>query len=520
MKIVLISVFPDLNSYGLRSISACLKCAGHNVDMYFIPRSLHGASVSGYPYSGYASVQLSEETTKEVLDELVSVTKDAGLIGISVMSNFLDEVIQITQRLKQAGRGPIIWGGIHPTVDPERSLDYADMICVGEGEEAVQELVDNMEHDKPLDKVRNIWIKENGELIKNKIYPLIQNLDSIPFQDFDCKSHYILTDSGFQKMTLDLMKFHLKNAMFEQETYMTMPSRGCCYSCNYCCNNHLNKMYKGQKIVRKRSVEHIIDELRQVKNRFPFIKKIQFEDDAFSYVFTKSEVKDFANKYKSNIGLELFVTGIAPATIDRDKFASLIDAGMTSVRLGVQTGSSRTLELYNRKQTNEQVQAAAELINEYKDKIHYVQYDIILDNPWESEDDLIETLICLNGLPAPFLICLQSLTFFPGTELYLRAKTEGGIKDEFEDIFRKHFSRPQNTYINKLFLWMRASKARGYMAQFVGNIGGKDISMWKLYLLKSAFIRWCHKQWVCCIYFILFILHGFKRLFHRVLWKE
>ncbi len=495
MKIALISIFPDLDSYGLRTISACLKSAGHNVEMYFIPRALHGASMSGYPYRGYASIQLSNKETEEALNELVSMTKDAELIGLTVMSNFLDEAIQITQRLKQTGRAPIIWGGIHPTVAPAQSLDYADMICVGEGEEAMQELVDKMENNKPLDRIRNIWPAGSS----NEIRPLIQDLDSIPFQDFDCESHYILTDGGFKKMTPDLVKFYSINPQFEQETYLTMPSRGCCYSCKYCCNNQLNNMYKGQKIVRKRSVEHIIKELKQVKDKYPFIKRIQFEDDAFSYVFTKREVREFADKYKSEIGLDLFVTGIAPATIDRDKFASLIDAGMTSVRLGVQTCSPKTLKLYGRKQTNKQVQAAAELINEYKGKLQYIQYDIILDNPWESESDLIETLICLNRLPAPFLLCLQSLTFFPGTELYLRAKREGIIKDEFEDIFRKNFSHPQNIYINKLFLWVRASKARGHMAQFLGGVDGKDIPMWKLYLLKSIFIRWFYKQWFNCI---------------------
>ena len=450
--------------------------------------------MSGYPYAGYTSVQLSEEATTKALDELISMTKDAGLIGISVMSNFLDEAIQVTRRLKQAGRGPIIWGGIHPTVDPDRSLNYADMICVGEGEEAIQELADKMERSEPLDKVKNIWVKKDGKLINNEIRPLIQDLDSIPFQDFDYKSHYVMTDSGFQEMTPDLIKFYSKNAMFEQETYLTMPSRGCCYSCSYCCNNYLNEVYKGQRIVRKRSVDNIIAELIQIKDRFPFIKKIQFEDDAFSYVFTKSEVEDFAEKYKRNIGLDLFVTGIAPATIDRDKFTSLINAGMTSVRLGVQTGSSRTLEIYNRKQTNAQVRAAAGLINEFKDRLRFIQYDIILDNPWEKTDDLMETLILLNGLPAPFLICLQSLTFFPGTALYSRAQKEGMIDDVFEDIFRKNFSTPKNEYINKLFLWVRRSKARGSMAQFVGGVDGKDIPMWIFYLSKFAFIQWCYRQ--------------------------
>ena len=512
MKIALISPFPDIHSYGLRIISACLKRAGHQVTVYFLLRPFHGSSMAGYPRTGYASVMLSESETRSLLESLAEMTKESGLIGISVMSNFVDQVIQITRFLHKKNGGPVIWGGVHPTVKPEMSLEHADLICVGEGEEAVVELAEKLEHGNDFHDVRNIWFKKGEKIVRGELRPLIQDLDNLPMQDFDCQSHFVWTDTGFRLLKCKL-EFLLRDSTLEKKKYLTMLSRGCCFACTYCCNNSFNKLYKGQKIIRKRSVDNVISELRVIKEKYPFVEMVQFDDDAFSYVFNLEEVRDLAKKFREDIGLELFVTGIAPPTIDREKFRSLIDAGMTATRMGIQTCNERTLKLYDRKQTNQQVMDGALIINEFKDRLFFVQYDIILDNPWEREGDLVDTLILLNRLPAPFLLCLQSLTFFPGTELYQRASAEGRIRDEYEDIYRKHYSRPEQTYINNLFWRIRASKARGCMAKFVGGVRHKDIAMWRLSALKNNVLRSLYKKWVVVIETrIMLILKGFRRL--------
>ena len=41
MKISLVSMFPSILNYGLRSISACLKQAGHDVELFFLMKEFH-----------------------------------------------------------------------------------------------------------------------------------------------------------------------------------------------------------------------------------------------------------------------------------------------------------------------------------------------------------------------------------------------------------------------------------------------------------------------------------------------
>ena len=127
MKVTLISPYLDIKSFGLRTLSACLKKEGHDVQLIFLPR----------PFT--------ERYEDKTLNEVVKISSGAALIGISLMTNFFDNAVQISQILRKSLDIPILWGGIHPTIRPQECLNYADLVCIGEGEEAVTELARKME---------------------------------------------------------------------------------------------------------------------------------------------------------------------------------------------------------------------------------------------------------------------------------------------------------------------------------------------------------------------------------------
>lgn len=436
MKITLLSPYASISAYGLRSISACLKREGHDVKLIFMPRKY--------------LLNYEEET----LDELTVLMGGANLIGISLMSNYFENVVKLTQRLRRIGNTPIIWGGIHATIRPEECLNFADMACIGEGEEALIELASKMQRGCNYLDVRGIWFKEKGRIVKNKLRPLIQDLDSLPHQDYCYDTHYILTNRHICKMDENLLNISLKG------DYLAHLTRGCPFGCTYCCNNTLNKIFDHQKpIVRKRSIDNIINELIDVKNKMPFINHITFDDDAF-FSCSEEEMKGFAKKYKDNICLPLEIRGANPATLTRKKLSVLVDAGLTGIRLGIQTGSERTKKLYKRYHSNQQVEKCVQMINEFKDRIKLPRYDIILNNPWETDDDLTETLMFFARFPKPYLLNMFSLIFYPGTELYERAVKDGMISDDLTGIYRKSYNLRADgasgklldeTYFNNLF---------------------------------------------------------------------
>jgi len=432
MKISLISITPSVDDFGLRTISACLKQAGHDVNLFFLVKEFY------------------KKYSETAMNNLVKLTKGSDLAGISVMTNFFDNAIQITQKLKNNYNFPIVWGGIHPTIRAEESLDYADMVCIGEGEETIVELADKIQNKQYYYDIKGMGFNDKGKKIVNGLRPLpgsknaviIKSLDQIPFQDYDYRSHLVLKGENIVRMDAQIM---------EQcsVTYMTLPTRGCPFGCTFCNNNIFLKMYPHQKPIRKKSVDNIIKELQEVKSKLPFIEIILFNDDAF-FLMSVDEIKEFSKRYKEQIGMPLWITGATPSTLTREKFSPLVDAGLIEIRMGIQSVAENAKKLYGRPHSNRQIEKIARMVNKYRDQVK-VSYDIILDNPWETDEDLIEGLMFLSKLPTPFQLSLYSLVFYPETDIYKKAKKEGLIKDDLDDVYRRYYHGCTNTHLNKLF---------------------------------------------------------------------
>ncbi len=436
MKISLISISPMVQMYGLRTISACLKQAGHDVNLIFMLEDFH--------------VKYSEKA----MNNLLKLTKGSDLVGCSLMSNFWDNTVQVTQKLREHCDFPILWGGIHPTVRPEECLDYADMVCIGESEETILELTKKMQNKQYYYDTKGMGFNDKGKKIINKLRELpgskkaeINSLDQIPIQDYDYKSHYVLRGEDIVKMDLKIME------QCGGEYFMTQPTRGCPFACTFCINNKFLAMHPHQKPIRKRSVSHIIMELQEVKRNLPFVKIILFDDDAF-FLMSVDEIKDFNKKYKKHIRLPLVITGATPSTLTKEKLSLLVDAGLVEMRMGIQTASAGTKEIYKRPHTNQQVANAINMIHEYRDQVK-ASYDIILDSPWDTDKETIETVMFLSKLPTPFELNLFSLVFYPGTEIYRRARKDGLIKDDINDVYRRHFYEPKKTYLNDLYFLLK-----------------------------------------------------------------
>ncbi len=449
MKVVIITPTPpDISAFGVRSLSAFLRSKGRDTRLVFLPGSIgllaeEGRFVYSYP--------------RQVLDQLPDLCREADLVGVSFMTNYFDRAIQITEHLRDRISAPIIWGGIHPSTRPEEALRYADMVCIGEGEETLLEILDRLEAGKDCRSVAGMWFRENGETVKNPLRPLIRDLDSLPHFDFSNEDHFILnketdrvealTDEFFKK-TLPLLNGadgRLKRV------FRIMTDRGCPHRCAYCNVSTLKEMYRGDKspYLRARSVENFVEELARIRDRFPFVEIIQFFDDTF-FARSTEQLERFSELYKAGVGIP-FVCQASPNTLTERKLRALLDAGLIYVEMGIQTGSERIRKLYRRNETNSRILEATKLLHAYRDRLITPDYHVIIDNPWETDEDVLDTARLLQEVPKPYGLCISSLVFFPGTELHDKAVAEGFIKDEVTDVYRKPFYiPPKRTYANFL----------------------------------------------------------------------
>ena len=485
MKITLLSIYPDIASFGVRTICAVLKKEGHSVDLIFLTK------------------EFWERFEEKTLNDIVNLTKKSDLIGISLMSNFWDNAVQLTQKLKQHYDTPIMWGGTHPTVRPNECLEYADMVCISESEQPLVELTRKMAKGENYFDIKGMGFKTNGKIINNSHGPLpgskdsiFKHLDELPHQDYDWNNHYILKGE-------DVLKMDMETLNDQNRTYMTMPTRGCPFACTFCVNSEILKMYPHQKPIRMRTVDNIIGELKSVKDNLPFVKNILFNDDAF-FLMPLETIKEFSIKYKKHIRMPLMITGATPSTLSKTKLSVLVEAGLIEMRMGIQTLAETSKKLYKRPHSNNQIMGAVKTINKYKDKVK-IRYDFILESPWDTEDNTIETLRFLAQMPSPYNLNLFSLVFFPGTDLYTRAKKDGLIKNDIEDIYRKHYGDEslKRSYLTNLF----------YLFHDYGSVGA-SLPVPLMYFLTNK------KRWLLPVHKlivkILKINHTFLRRKHRI----
>jgi anaerobic magnesium-protoporphyrin IX monomethyl ester cyclase len=447
MKIALLNPTPpDISAFGVRSLSAYLRDKGHETTVVFYPGSI------GLLREGGEFVYCYSQT---VIDETVELCRDADLIAISFFSSYYDRARQLAEELKKRLGKPVVCGGIHPTTRPESVLEFADMVCIGEGETALEELLERMAAGEADPDVRGIWKMRAGKLVETGVRPLVQDLDTFPNFDFSNENHYILNKETehVEPLTPEIFEQTLPilpgpNGQLLR-TFRTMSDRGCPHRCGYCNVATLSEIYHDDPspYLRSRSPENVIAELQDIIGRFPFIQAVQFFDDTF-FARPLERIRHIATLYKENIPLPMYCQ-CSPNTLTEDKLVALMDAGCVYVEMGVQTGSPRIRKMYRRTESNEKILAAAELLHKYRDRLITPDYHIILDNPWETLDDTLETARLLNRLPKPFGLAISSLTFFPGTALYHRAVEEGLIHDELNEICRKPFYvPPRKTYVN------------------------------------------------------------------------
>jgi radical SAM superfamily enzyme YgiQ (UPF0313 family) len=336
------------------------------------------------------------------------------------------------------------------------------MVCIGEAENAMLEVMEQIAHGKPLSGIDNIWVR--GEQQPN-IGTLVDDLDQLPFVDLDFQDQFVLhTDGKTIGPLTDELFIHYASTRALWDTdemfYQAISSRGCPYSCSFCINRFSKALYKGQKTYRRRSFDNLFQELEHVTNRFP-VKLIMISDDSF-FACSEDEIEAFAERYKRDIHIP-FRCLATPNAVTERKVKALVDAGMCWLEVGVQSCAPQTLELFRRKWGGiDKVRQAAEVLKPYLHRVE-VFYDLIIDNPWETKEQTAQTLREVVEFPRPYKLQLFSLTLFPGTELHDKGIEDGLIHDPQKEIYEKHFLTRDHSYLGLLLSLIYRNFPRGIL---------------------------------------------------------
>jgi len=395
---------------GVESLVAVLKESGYDVKVFVDQQYFNDENIN------IKWLHNIFDCKKKMVRALKAYKPD--IIGFSVVSDSYPWACHAAQMIKREMDAPIIFGGIHPTSVPERVLKNScvDMVCVGEGEYPILELVQSLEKGKIDCSIKNIWFKFDGKIIKNEVRPLVADLNSLPFPD--------------------KVSFYLNNPHYSK-CYYIMASRGCPYTCSYCCHSYLRTMYSSKgKYFRQRSVDNIIKELEEAKKKHN-IKIIRFFDDSLGA--NKLWLEEFSSKYAHEISLP-FICYMHPNHVSKESIQLLKSAGCCEIELGVQSLNEDickgTLKRY----------IPLQIIEQAIDLIQFYGISIVTDNivglPGQTEEDIIRMAEFYN-MKRVNRVYFFWLRFYPKTAILEKVKEEGIIDDEeYERIMDGDFSRP------------------------------------------------------------------------------
>lgn len=405
MKILFICF--GYESIGVEYLISSLNKAGHKTDLIYNHSLFNSFTMKNTFLQRLLNEEkYTEERIKNINPDMIcfsTVTENyrLTLLQAKAVKNFID--------------APIVFGGVHTTSVPEKVIahDYIDYLCLGEGEQALLELVEALSKKAPTDNIPNIWCKKNNRIIKNDPRPLLTDLNELPLPDKEL--------------------FYRENPYFA-DVYGIMAKRGCLYRCSYCHNS----LATDKQRIRQRSPENVIAELKIAKEKYK-IKKICFYDDML--LSDKKWLQQFTELYIQEINLP-FVCAVHPTEITKETVSLLSQAGCSAVGMGIQTTNEEIRKnMLNRFEKNTSVINALSLLR--KTKI-LVYVDILIGIPSQDDTDLLKTAIFLNK-HKPDMVLPIWLKYYPKLKiteeaLNMKILSQKNIEDISDGIIDNHFA--------------------------------------------------------------------------------
>ena len=414
---------------GIALLSACLKREGHKVKLFDTTYYNETTVIDGVQdktdsdgtkidklmarpvKDGHHNVTVKytnvfEDFHKEVLEfdpELIamSCTEDMFRLGIQLLKK--------TRYLKI----PTLAGGVFPTFAPKLALSYdeIDIVCKGEGEDALTELCKRLEQKKSIDDIAGLWIKKkNGELVTNP--PKMVDMDENPLIDV----------SMFEEARFYRPMMGKTWRMFPVETH-----RGCPYKCAYCNSPSQMAMYKleqNKSFLRRKNFDNMRRELLFYKNEMK-ANFLSFWADTF-FSWTRKDFETFAELYEE-IKLP-FWCQTWPETINEHRIKTLKKMGCARMGFGIEHGNAEFREKYlKRRMSNELITNGMKLVLKYE-----IPFSVnsIMGFPYETREMAFDTVRLNKTFVDPKIVDINSYAFTPfhGTPLRTLCEDLGFIK--------------------------------------------------------------------------------------------
>lgn len=353
---------------------------------------------------GIASFLIKKGIKCEVVDgNVMAIPKDFKAysdVCISVnVSNIENTKNLISQIRKSNFESSIIIGG---PMDKAKGLNLfkilrPDIVIIGEGEYALYEFLTAEDRLS----IKGLILEEKGRPYFTGEPGKQPDLDELPIAALD-------------KVPIKKYNLAIKRAL---PVSSIITSRGCPNDCIFCYHD---------KLWRQRSAKNVVDEIAWQVN-YLGVREIAIMDDNFTLNRKRvMEICDLIIKRKIKVWIQLN-NGVRADKIDFEMLRKLKQAGLWFMGIAPEVGGQESLAKIKKGFKHRDVENAVYWSK--KLSISTMAY-FTLGYPWETKDDIIETIdyaIKLN----PDMVQFTRVTPIEGTPLYdMVSKSEKSVTDD------------------------------------------------------------------------------------------
>jgi len=310
---------------------------------------------------------------------------------------FVPRLSGLVAQVRENTDASIVLGGIGFSIMPERIVDYtgADFGIRGDGEQALVQLIGEINSNQDWSKVPGLIRRENGRIHSNK--PQWPREISLP-NDRDC---------------VDNRTYFKKGGQCGIET-----KRGCNRPCVYCAD----PLAKG-RYLRLRDASEVADEVENLLEQG--IDVLHLCDSEFNIPIkhAKEVCREFVRR---RLGEKIrWYTYMAVTPFDNELAGLMKKAGCVGIDFTADSASGIMLSNYRDSHGASDLGEAVRLCHENDIA---VMLDLLLGGPGETKETLTETIKYVKEISPDCVGAGLGVRVYPGTEMAAIVEAEGKME--------------------------------------------------------------------------------------------
>ena len=315
--------------------------------------------------------------------------------------------VRAAEAMKAVNPGLLVgFAGPKVAVEPERSLlasPAIDFVAREEFDFTLAEVADG----RPLGEVAGLSYRlPDGSVRHNPDRAILEDMDRLPFV------------TPVYRRDLRIEDYYIGYLLHPYVSLYT--GRGCRSRCTFC----LWPQTVGGHRYRTRSVGHVLEEAALVRELFPQLRELFFDDDTFT------DDRRRAEEIARGLGrLGLTWSCNAKANVPFETLKVMKDNGLRLLLVGYESGNQQIL--INIKK-GLRVERARQFAADCRDLGITVHGTFILGLPGETKETIQETIRFARDVN-PHTIQVSVAAPYPGTELYRQALENGWLPPDSDE---------------------------------------------------------------------------------------